>query len=238
MLLLLLLLFDTLFCDDALLLLLVALALRRNPGESRRCCTALIGVGGWDDGCCCCDDDDNDDDNDEADDCCWWWALRLLFIALYCSRDLACDCCIWESLSLGFCKSVTRFAWIWKQSEKSLRKVIKSLGVLNIRNHCSCGKLVVTKWNSWSTIMGPFISMHWAKKSNICWVPRVSMLVWGKCSRSRAGKSAISSQPTKTTWSSTTWKVSVCLERNSVNSLICWPTKWKKKQLVPKFNFQ
>lgn len=69
----------------------------------------------------------------------------------------------------------------------------------------------------------PFNSMHCAKKSSICCVPTVSIDGWGKCNRSDSGTSCKSSQPTKTTHSSTIWKISVCLLKNSVNSFMCCP---------------
>lgn len=60
-----------------------------------------------------------------------------------------------ESERRGFCSKVTRLDWMWKQSEKRRRKVVRSEGVLNILNHVSCGNLDVVRWKSWSTRMGP-----------------------------------------------------------------------------------
>ena len=82
-------------------------------------------------------------------------ALQLLASIM----KLLWACLICESDSFGFCSNETRSACTWKQSEKSFKKVDRSLGVLNIRNHCSCGKLDVIEWKSWKTIVGPWASI-------------------------------------------------------------------------------
>lgn len=127
---------------------------------------------------------------------------------------------------------MTRFDCIWKQFENNFKNVDKSFDVLNIENHCSCGNCAVTKWNNWSTKIGPFDSMHCAKKSNICCVAAVSIDGCGKCKRSDNGTSCKLSQPTNITHSSMIWNVSVCLLKNSVNSLICWPRKRRETQNI------
>lgn len=70
----------------------------------------------------------------------------------------ACCCWIYRSERTGFCNSVTRFDWIWKQFENNFKNVDRSVDVLNMENHCCCGNCAVTRWNSCSTNIGPLAS--------------------------------------------------------------------------------